>query len=325
MNTDSVRFYFDEIKNIPPLTVKEEKKYGYELLNGSEEARNILIKHNLKLVVAIAKKYIGLGVSFIDMIQDGNEGLLISIDKFDPSKGCLFSTYAAWWIRLRITRAIAANKSTIRVPLHDNDKNKNYQIALDKLSNELNRVPTDSEIAKFMNITIDEIKRIKAYQIEIISLNTLIGNDKENELSEVVSLTEDTPEDITIINNLPNDVRRLLDNCHLTEREISVLVLRYGLDGQNPRTLEEVGIILGNVSKERTRQLEARALKKIRMSAYIKDFAIYMNNPSKAIKRIDDYREQYEESIFNTYKLNIIDDNTKAKNVVKECKTKVRR
>ena len=328
MNTDSVRFYLDEVKNIPPLTIQEEEKYGYELLEGNSYAKDILIKHNLKLVISIAKKYTGCGVAFIDLIQDGNEGLIVATEKFDARKGFLFSTYAAWWIRLYISRAIAMNRSTIRIPLESYEMVRKYMHVFELLNNELRRKPTDKEIADKMNMSIDEIRKIKSYQLDIVSLNTMIGEDKENELSEVVSLTEDTIDDKIIKLNISNDMKRLFDYCHLSDKEIHLLTLRYGLDGNDPKTLQEIGIILGGITRERVRQLEAKILKKIRMSPKILDFAIYMNNPSKVKKNIEEYRVQYGKSDLNTYKLNLYsstDNKTKIKNVVKDSKTKIKK
>ena len=328
MNTDSVRFYLDEVKNIPPLTIQEEEKYGYELLEGNLYAKDILIKHNLKLVISIAKKYTGCGVAFIDLIQDGNEGLIVATEKFNARKGFLFSTYAAWWIRLYISRAIGMNRSTIRIPLEGYEMVRKYMYVFELLNNELGRIPTDKEIADKMNIGVDEIKKIKTYQLDIVSLNTMIGEDKENELSEVVSLTEDTIEDKIIKLNISNDMKRLFDYCHLSDKEIHLLTLRYGLDGNEPKTLQEVGIILGGITRERVRQLEAKILKKIRMSPKVLDFAIYMNNPSRVKKNIEEYRIEYGKSDLNTYKLNLYsstDNKTKIKNVVKDSKTKIKK
>ena len=307
-NTDGLKSYFNEISNIPPLTPKEEIEYGYKMLDGDTLARDILIRHNLKLVVNIAKKYIGLGVSLWDMIQDGNEGLIMAVSKFDPSKGCLFNTYAGWWIRHTILKGVALNRKSIKVSYNSYIKLSKYYQEYNKLRNELNHEPTDREIASALNITLEELKEIKSFELEVISLNVPIGSKKEDELSSIIESAELPIDERVMMMSLPRDLQRLFKKCELNDREIKLLSLRYGLCGDDPITLQEIGEILGGISRERTRQLESRALMKIRNSPYVEEFAIYMNNPNRAIDNIKKYRKLYKESELNTYKTLLSDD-----------------
>ena len=324
---DSLKLYFDEIRNIPPLTVQEEEKYGYEMLNGSKEARDKLITHNLKLVATIARRYAGLDIPMNDLLQDGNEGLLMAANKYDVRKQYRFATYASWWIKHRIIKSLTYNSRTIRISESEYKKLNTYQIEFRKLQNELGRIPTDKEVADRMNTSVEEVNNTKKLLEKPLSLNEYISKEKDTELSELI-VSDDTMEEDVIISNLPKEVLNMLKMCNLKEKEIKLLILRYGLNGDSPRTLQDIGNELGNISRERVRQLEAVALKKIRMSPYIKDFAIYMDHPDSAIKRIDKYRKEYSESVLNsrTLKLPVSIDNGHARgyNVVKESKCKTR-
>ena len=309
---DSLKIYMNEIKPIPPLTITEETKYGYELLNGSEYAKEKLIKHNLKLVIGIAQKYTGYGIQFEDLIQEGNEGLITAANKFNIKKKCLFSTYAAWWIKNRILSYISLYKSIIRLSEDDNRLLRKYKNEVQLLAIELGREPTDQEVAIKMCLTSNDIEKIKQKQFSFISLNSSIHPGEEREMSEIISVTEDSIDDNAINLVLPNDLKRLLDSCGLTEKERNTLILRYGLNGEEPKTLEAVGEILGNITRERVRQLEHKALKKIRTSEDIEAFAIYMDNPDAALKRLSAYRKEYDKSAINTYKSSIdVDYNMK--------------
>lgn len=307
-DTDGLKSYFNEIASIPPLTPNEEKEYGYKMLKGDTTAKDILIKHNLKLVVNIAKKYVGSGVSLIDMIQDGNEGLITAVSKFNPDKGCLFNTYAAWWIRHYILRAVAVNRKAIRISHNSYIKLSKYYQEYNKLRSKLNHEPTENEMAEHLNITLDELKEIKSFELEVVSINVPIGSRKEDELSSILETTEVPIDEKFAMSELPRDLLRLFRKCNLTDREIKLLVLRYGLDKEDPRTLDEIGRIFGGLTRERVRQIEAKALKKIRTSECIEEFAIYMNNPDRALERIKAYRKHYKESTLNTYKAHLLND-----------------
>ena len=327
-SVDSLKVYFNEIKNIPPLTIQEEEKYVSEMLKGSESAKEMLIRHNLKLVVIIARRYLGLGMSLNDLIQDGNEGLIVAASKYDARKQYRFTSYACWWIKQRIIRSLTNNSRTIRIPESVYIRNSKYQIEFSKLQNELGRIPTDREIAEYMGISIFEVSKIRMALGKTLSLNDKIFGDNEDELSELVAANDNTMEENTIITSLPKEIMHMFNMCGLKEKEIKLLTLRYGLNGGEPQTLQDTGRELGNISKERVRQLEAIALKKIRMSPYIKDFAIYMDEPDSALKRIDDYRKEYAENVLNsnTLKLSASIDNGKARgyNVVREPKYKTK-
>ena len=313
MQVDSLKQYFDEIKNIPPLTVKEEEKYGYEALKGSNEAKEILIKHNLKLVVSVAKRYVGLGVPMSDLIQDGNEGLIIAANRYDVRQGCRFSTYGAMWIRNSIYRSLAENGKIFKIEVSYYTKIVKYQTMFNKLAIQLNRIPTDKEMAEHLNLSIKEIKKISSLTMNHISLNDYIGSDNDKELSEIIDLTDSDMENEVMLSVLPKEIEKLLSNCNLSDKERKTLIYRYGLDGSEPKTLQAVGDLLGNISRERVRRLESLALKKIRTSAYIKEFAIYLDNPSRAIKLIDECCREYESSVLNGYTLKPADSQNKGK------------
>ena len=306
VDEDIVRSYFNEIKHIPPLTLNEQKEYGLRLLNGDEEAREILIKHNLKLVVTIAKKYASSGISLIDRIQDGNEGLIVATERYDVRKGCVFNTYAAWWIRHRILRAIQENRNTIRIPYYGASKVSKYYQTYNRLRNELNREPTDTEIASELNTTVKAIEDLKVYMVGTISLDAEYGD--EESLSSIIPYDDEPLDEKVISATLPKELQNLFKKCNLTDREIIVLSLRYGLDGNNPRTLQELGNLFKGISRERIRQNEYKALKKIRTSEHIEEFAAYMSHPDEAMERIKLYRKKYEESKINTYKADLLGD-----------------
>jgi RNA polymerase primary sigma factor len=262
MSDDPVHLYLKEIGNYPLLTMSDEVDLAKRIADGDESAKQSLAESNLRLVVSIAKRYVGRGLSFLDLIQEGNLGLIKAVEKFDYTKGYKFSTYATWWIRQAITRSIADQSRTIRIPVHMSEViNKTYRISRNLLQ-ELGREPTDQELADAMNLPIEKVREILKVSADPISLDTPIGEEDDSHLGDFIS--DDTvmgPEDAASYSILKDQITRLLDT--LTDREQKVLILRFGLKDGRSRTLEEVGKEF-NVTRERIRQIEAKALRKLR-------------------------------------------------------------
>jgi RNA polymerase primary sigma factor len=272
---DPVRMYLKEIGRISLLSNEEEANISIRIQDGDEDAKRILAESNLRLVVSIAKRYVGRGLLFLDLIQEGNIGLMKAVEKFDYDKGYKFSTYATWWIRQAITRALADQARTIRVPVHMVETiNKMARIER-QMTLELNREPTDQELSKKMGLSVEKIAEIRKISQDPVSLETPIGEEDDSHLGDFLADERTmSPEDFATYEILKDELREVLDT--LTVREKEVLELRFGLFDGSSHTLEEVGKQF-KVTRERIRQIEAKALRKLRhpsRAKKLKDFLI---------------------------------------------------
>ena len=270
---DPVRMYLKEIGKVPLLSADEEIELAQRMEEGDEEAKKKLAEANLRLVVSIAKRYVGRGMLFLDLIQEGNLGLIKAVEKFDYRKGYKFSTYATWWIRQAITRAIADQARTIRIPVHMVETiNKLIRVSR-QLLQELGREPVPEEIAKEMNMPVERVREILKISQEPVSLETPIGEEEDSHLGDFIQDDQvPVPADAAAFTLLREQLAEVLET--LTDREQKVLRLRFGLDDGRARTLEEVGKEF-NVTRERIRQIEAKALRKLRhpsRSRKLKDY-----------------------------------------------------
>ena len=273
---DPVRMYLKEIGQIKLLNTQEELELADRILAGDEMAKTILAEANLRLVVSIAKRYVGRGMLFLDLIQEGNIGLMKAVEKFDVTKGYKFSTYATWWIRQAITRAIADQARTIRVPVHMVETINKLARVQRQLTLELNREPSEEELAKKMNTTVDKIREIYKISQEPVSLETPIGEEDDSHLGDFIKDEHNmSPEEYTTNELLKDEIDDIL--LTLTEREEKVIRLRFGLEDGKARTLEEVGQMFG-VTRERIRQIEAKALRKLRHPSRSRKLKDYLDN-----------------------------------------------
>ena len=271
---DPVRMYLREIGKIPLLSYEEEAELAQRILKGDEEAKQKLAESNLRLVVSIAKKYVGRGMLFLDLIQEGNMGLIKAVEKFDYNKGFKFSTYATWWIRQAITRAIADQARTIRIPVHMVETINKLIRTSRQLLQQNGREPTPEEIAKEMEISVEKVMEIQKIAQDPVSLETPIGEEDDSHLGDFIQ-DEDSPapQDSAAHTLLREQLEEVMDT--LTPREAMVLKLRFGLEDGKARTLEEVGKQF-DVTRERIRQIEAKALRKLRHPSRSKKLRDYM-------------------------------------------------
>ena len=262
---DSVRLYLREIGKIPLLQPEEEQELALKIVKGDKKAKDKMVEANMRLVVSIAKRYSGRGLDFLDLIQEGNTGLLRAVEKFDPEKGFKFSTYATWWIRQAITRAIADQARTIRIPVHMVETINKVLRTTRKLTTELNREPTTEEIAKELDMETEKIEYVMRIKQDIASLDASVGRDGDDEDSVLGDFVEDeervSPEDSAATQILKEQLATII--ATLSEREQKIIKMRFGIGGERPHTLEEVGAEF-SVTRERIRQIEAKALSKLR-------------------------------------------------------------
>lgn len=270
---DPVKVYLKEIGRVPLLTPEEEIEYAMRITENDQVAKNRLIEANLRLVVSIAKRYVGRNLQFLDLIQEGNLGLIKAVDKFDYTKGFKFSTYATWWIRQAITRAIADQGKTIRVPVHMVETINKVKKAKSQLLHQNGREPSPEEIGEFLDIPADKVREILRVDQEPVSLETPIGEEEDSHLGDFIPDDDAlAPADAASMSLLKEQLDEVLTT--LTPREAKVLTLRFGLGDGEPKTLEEVGKEF-NVTRERIRQIEAKALRKLRhpsRSKKLRDF-----------------------------------------------------
>ena len=272
---DPVRMYLREIGKIPLLTYEQELELAQKVLDGDEEAKQKLAESNLRLVVSIAKKYVGRGMLFLDLIQEGNMGLIKAVEKFDYTKGFKFSTYATWWIRQAITRAIADQARTIRIPVHMVETINKLIRTSRHLLQQLGREPTQEEIAKEMEISVEKVAEIQKIAQDPVSLETPIGEEDDSHLGDFIQDDDSpAPQDSAAYTLLKEQLEEVMQT--LTPREAKVLKLRFGLEDGKARTLEEVGREF-MVTRERIRQIEAKALRKLRHPSRSKKLRDYMN------------------------------------------------
>ena len=274
---DSVRLYLREIGKIPLLTPEEEADLAQRIVKGDKKAKDKMVESNMRLVVSIAKRYGGRGLDFLDLIQEGNTGLLRAVEKFDPEKGFKFSTYATWWVRQAITRAIADQARTIRIPVHMVETINKVLRTTRKLTSELNREPTNEEIAKELDMEPDKIDYVMRIKQDIASLDASVGRDGDDEDSVLGDFVEDeerdSPEDSAANQILKEQLSEII--ATLTDREQKIIRLRFGIGGGRPHTLEEVGAEF-DVTRERIRQIEAKALSKLRKNKETKKLHEYL-------------------------------------------------
>lgn len=274
---DSVRLYLREIGKIPLLTPEEEAELAQRIVKGDKKAKDKMVESNMRLVVSIAKRYGGRGLDFLDLIQEGNTGLLRAVEKFDPSKGFKFSTYATWWVRQAITRAIADQARTIRIPVHMVETINKVLRTTRKLTAELNREPTNEEIAKALDMEPEKVDYVMRIKQDIASLDASIGREGDDEDSVLGDFVEDeerdSPEDSAANQILKEQLSEII--ATLTDREQKIIRLRFGIGGGRPHTLEEVGAEF-DVTRERIRQIEAKALSKLRKNKETKKLHEYL-------------------------------------------------
>ncbi len=274
---DSVRLYLREIGKIPLLTPEEEADLAQRIVKGDKKAKDKMVESNMRLVVSIAKRYGGRGLDFLDLIQEGNTGLLRAVEKFDPDKGFKFSTYATWWVRQAITRAIADQARTIRIPVHMVETINKVLRTTRKLTSELNREPTNEEIAKELDMEPEKIDYVMRIKQDIASLDASVGREGDDEDSVLGDFVEDeerdSPEDSAANQILKEQLSEII--ATLTDREQKIIRLRFGIGGGRPHTLEEVGAEF-DVTRERIRQIEAKALSKLRKNKDTKKLHEYL-------------------------------------------------
>lgn len=298
--SDNTRIYLSELYNFDMLTTEEERALAKRVINGDSLARDELIERNLRLVTNIAKRYFNKGMDTLDIIQEGNIGLIKAVEKFDPDRGFKFSTYAVWCIKSHIQRAIYAKAETIKIPEYAQIKMKGCAKVQNYLRGKLGRQPTLEEIAQVLDVGVDDLKNIQNTQNEIVSLESKINDENEDEFEVLLTSDEAAPEDTVTNRELSRQVKELLDHCNLSSRQKTVVLLRFGFDGHDRLTFEEIGKLL-NVSRERASQIEKQAIAKIKNSSDIRNLAVYMDNPSQALANLEKERTRAPKVMKKTY------------------------
>ena len=289
---NSVKMYLKEIGKIPLLTISEEKELAKLVANGDKKAKDKLIESNLKLVVSIAKHYLNKGLSFLDLIEEGNIGLMKAVDKFVYNKGYKFSTYATWWIRQAITRALADQARTIRIPAHMVETINKMASIERQLTLKLNREPSIEELARSMQISIDELKKIKNTTNVTTSLNEIVGDKDNTEIGDFVKSKDKRPDEIALTNVMQEEVRNMLAKSVLKPKEQEILRLRFGIGYDRSYRLEEIAPKF-SCTRESIRQIETRALKKLARSKEIKKYINYIDNKEQALQNLDCIKKEF--------------------------------
>ena len=270
---DPVRMYLREIGSIPMLDPAEEQYLAQRMKQGDEAAYHSMIESNLRLVVSIAKRYLGRGMSFLDLIQEGNIGLIKAVKKFDPEKGFKFSTYATWWIRQGISRSIADHSRTIRIPVHMVDHMNRVTRTVYSLTQELGREPSTAEVAQTLGLSVERVAELMQMAMEPISMQTPVGDEEETNLGDFIRAEENSePAKVVDRRLMKEEIDRMLKS--LSPRAELILRMRYGMEDGNIYTLEEIGERLG-VTRERVRQIEAKTLRQLRIRSFSKKFRLY--------------------------------------------------
>ena len=289
---DSIRMYLIEISKYPRLNYDETINLINRMHNGDKSAKEMLVNCNLKLVISVAKKYsLASGMNLLDLIQEGNIGLMKAIEYFDITRGCELSTYATWWIRQKIERAIENKSRIIRIPSGLHLQILEYKRVYEKLKATIGHDPNFDELESELKWDRETIITVQQQLNGTISLSQLIGEEEDSELEEFISSNDNSVESIAINKQMKRDVINLLKQCNLKDREIEIIIYYYGLFGRR-LTLDQLGEIY-NVTKERIRQIREESFVKIRKSKYVKNLAIYTNDVNESIRRIDEYRNEY--------------------------------
>jgi len=291
-DTDAMNLYIQDMYGEELLSAEEEVELAKKVANGDMEARELFIRKNLRLVINIASEYTGKGLPMLDLIQEGNIGLMVAVDKFDPSLGYRFSSYATWWIRNNISRSLKNDGRNIRISFNMHNKIYIYNKTVKDLQDKLNRNPTIDEIMQESNLSKEQIILIKENEHDTISINKSFADNDDSTMEKYIVSPEPTPDELVKKEDLHNKIIQLLSKCNLKQQEIEVLILRYGLVSGEPNSLINLAKMF-NLTKQRISQIEKKAIKKIRISSYINDLLIYAQNEEQAELKLEKYRKEY--------------------------------
>lgn len=295
-DTDAMNLYIQDMYGEELLSAEEEVELAKKVANGDMEARELFIRKNLRLVINIASEYTGKGLPMLDLIQEGNIGLMVAVDKFDPSLGYRFSSYATWWIRNNISRSLKNDGRNIRLSIDMHNKIYIYIKTVKDLQDKLNRNPTIDEIMQESNLSKKQIILIKENEHDTISINKSFADNDDSTMEKYIVSPEPTPDELVKKEDLHNKIIELLSKCNLKQQEIEVLILRYGLVSGEPNSLINLAKMF-NLTKQRISQIEKKAIKKIRMSSYINDLLIYAQNEEQAELKLEKYRKEYDSKL----------------------------